>query len=395
MILSLHALRKKVKLVTFLVVLIVFSTTCNDSENGINPGQEAPSLTFEKLIQAPSDSLAIDQLEGQAIVLEFWATWCGPCIDQIPHFNNLVETSKDKDVQFISITPESLTTVRSFLDDRPIKGWIGIDSDRSIFKNYNILAIPRTVLVYPDGEIAAITRANKITKTTISSLAQNQKLDISTNITKQNDNSSNIRKVSVQIKPTNETYSQYTLSPSEGKLQAKAIQVEDAMRIAYDLPTTRIKGPENLLNQWLAIEIFLPEESERFKSLLREELESEIVYKAKYKLEKVDAYVIESLNSSHNLRKSSANTSSYKAANGLLYGTNSTMDNLAQQLEQELNNPVINETELNGSYDWKVKYNPKNKASIIDSVEMELGLQLSSQQRQVEFLYVTPMYNTK
>src|SRR5580765_7099347 len=73
----------------------------------LRPGQPAPELNLRKILQAPPDAKAdLKGLRGKVVILEFWATWCAPCIEVQPHLNDLIEKFKDKPVQIISITNE-------------------------------------------------------------------------------------------------------------------------------------------------------------------------------------------------------------------------------------------------------------------------------------------------
>src|SRR5881396_890266 len=88
-------------------------------------GDQPAPLGFEKLLQAPDGAKASwAALKGKVVVLEFWATWCGPCIAAIPHLNELADHFKDKPVQFIAITDEEEKVVAPFLKRKPIHAWV-------------------------------------------------------------------------------------------------------------------------------------------------------------------------------------------------------------------------------------------------------------------------------
>src|SRR5688500_17791880 len=64
-------------------------------------GDTPPPLHLEKLLQAPSDAkVDWETLKGKVIVLDFWATWCAPCIAAIPHMNQLAKDLTDQPVVF-------------------------------------------------------------------------------------------------------------------------------------------------------------------------------------------------------------------------------------------------------------------------------------------------------
>ena len=79
-------------------------------------GDRAPELAIETLLKGPTDNdLSWEALKGQATVLEFWATWCGPCVAAIPHFNELAEEFSDQPIRFLSITDEGRKHHRTLL----------------------------------------------------------------------------------------------------------------------------------------------------------------------------------------------------------------------------------------------------------------------------------------
>lgn len=130
-------------------------------------GALSPALGIEQLMNAPDGAEAtLNALRGKVVVLEFWATWCGPCIGAIPHLNELRQAFIDEDIVFISVTAEDRETVQTFQDaGRPkIDGWIALDTDKSLFKAYGVRGIPHTVVLDGYGRVASITDPRQLTE---------------------------------------------------------------------------------------------------------------------------------------------------------------------------------------------------------------------------------------
>ena len=128
-------------------------------------GEVSPSLGIEELLNAPAGAEGtLESLQGKTIVLEFWATWCLPCIATIPHLNELRAEFIDEDVVFISITDEPAELVRKFQQRvEHIEGWIGLDHDRSLFDAYDITGIPATIIIDGRGRFVGRTTPSMLT----------------------------------------------------------------------------------------------------------------------------------------------------------------------------------------------------------------------------------------
>ena len=127
--------------------------------NGPEVGKAAPPLNLSKILQAPADASADwAALRGKVIVIDFWATWCGPCRKSIPHWNELVDDFKGRQVQFLAIADENEAVVALFLKKNPIHSWVGLDGvGQSTHDRYRIEGIPATVIVNQQGVVAAVT----------------------------------------------------------------------------------------------------------------------------------------------------------------------------------------------------------------------------------------------
>lgn len=110
------------------------------------PDFEASLITGEKFI--------LSEQTGKTVVLNFWATWCGYCVEEMPYFEELSKEYGDS-VLFIGVnTGESLEEINTFLDEEGFTYGIIPDPDETISAKYPTDAIPLTVIIKPDGTVA-------------------------------------------------------------------------------------------------------------------------------------------------------------------------------------------------------------------------------------------------
>lgn len=113
----------------------------------------APDFTLTTL---DGETVQLNELRGQPVLVNFWATWCPACRGQMPYFQAAFE-QKGQEVKFIAIdVGESSGTVRRYVDATGIGFTVALDRDRSVARAYNIRYFPTTFLVDEKGVIKHI-----------------------------------------------------------------------------------------------------------------------------------------------------------------------------------------------------------------------------------------------
>jgi thiol-disulfide isomerase/thioredoxin len=123
--------------------------------------QPAPVFELEDLAGSP---LRLADLRGKVVVLNFWATWCGPCVREMPIFQKFQELYPD-DLVIVGVDmQEDPRRVGPFVEELGINYLIAIDGPGDVGKSYNVLALPTTFFIDREG-VARIHHIGSISDT--------------------------------------------------------------------------------------------------------------------------------------------------------------------------------------------------------------------------------------
>ena len=122
----------------------------------IKKGDKAPDFTVEMV---DGEQITLSKLKGKVVVVNFWATWCPPCRQELKVVEKeLINRFKGKDFVFLPISRgEAKKTVEAFREQNGYTFPMGLDSKQTIYKKYASNYIPRNFVVGKDGKVIYVS----------------------------------------------------------------------------------------------------------------------------------------------------------------------------------------------------------------------------------------------
>jgi thiol-disulfide isomerase/thioredoxin len=122
-------------------------------------GKEKTELTQTlapdfKLNTLDHQEITLSKLRGKVVLLDFWATWCGPCRESMPHLVQLNKTYQEKGLEVIGMSMDrgNIDTVRHFTKSMDIPYPMIIASD-DVARQYGVTGLPTTILIDKAGNL--------------------------------------------------------------------------------------------------------------------------------------------------------------------------------------------------------------------------------------------------
>jgi thiol-disulfide isomerase/thioredoxin len=138
-----------------IIALLVVGCTRPPAESGqpIQIGNNAPSF---KLPDLSGQQVALDQFRGKVVMLDFWATWCGPCRMTMPLMESLQKEYADSLVLLAVNVQEPREEVRNFVRAQNLRSRVLLDEEGSIGAAYGAESIPMQILIDKKGVVRHI-----------------------------------------------------------------------------------------------------------------------------------------------------------------------------------------------------------------------------------------------
>jgi peroxiredoxin len=112
----------------------------------------APEFTLTSLEGRPAQ---LREFRGKLVLLNFWATWCAPCLHEMPSMERLYQTFKQTEFVLLAVSMDRLgeEVARPFVDNLKLTFPVLLDTSSEVGRQYGVRGLPATYLIDPDGRL--------------------------------------------------------------------------------------------------------------------------------------------------------------------------------------------------------------------------------------------------
>jgi peroxiredoxin len=138
------------RVLVIILSLAVLVAGCNGgTSQGSLIGQPAPDFNF---YVTEEQSISLSDLQGSPVLLNFWATWCGPCASEMPYLQQVYDDWQERGLVLLAINiGESYSEVEDFVQSRGLSLPVLLDSEGIVASQYGVGPIPTTFFIDSQG----------------------------------------------------------------------------------------------------------------------------------------------------------------------------------------------------------------------------------------------------
>jgi len=131
----------------FVVVTMLFITQTATA----TPSGPAPDFTLKS---RSGENIKLSELRGQVVMINFWASWCGPCRQEMPLLDQLYQRYRPMGFTLLGVNvEEDSSAADKVLKEIPVSFPVLYDNKNQVSENYQVRAMPSTVLIDRDGKV--------------------------------------------------------------------------------------------------------------------------------------------------------------------------------------------------------------------------------------------------
>jgi len=411
----------------------VISQTRSYEIKELKVGDQCPNFTFDKIIGASRSFAELSDFKRKLLIIDFWATWCGPCVDAMPRLDSLEKRYSDK-MMVLPVTREPVNVVVEFMNKNKILKPLNIKSvaeDKELFKFFRHTGIPHEVWIDSTGKIIAITTADEVNEENIDKYFGGKQLNIKTKSdilgfdfdkpfffggfpnTSGIVGDSKLISTSTLMESIEGLPGSESLSPQRigNRIMIKCTNatisglystalgstVKDWSKFDYLLRmrSRLIWDAKKVPQQFFTYEIVLPrEDSLEINSYMLADLNR--YFGGNFRIEGiiekrlVKCWVLKRINEKDQMKTKGAPPSNgITGQTGYIRMTNRTIDQFLYVLSLEVDDviPFVNETNYNGCVDFTLDVRPRDFYAVKDAIR-KYGLQFVLEERQLDMIVI-------
>lgn len=122
----------------------------------LEEGDQIPEFDIASIYES-QPNISLKNLEGKTLFIDFWASWCAPCITSLPLYNEIYHKYQDRGLEIIAVNVDNpIEDGLDFLLDTPLDFLIPQDPEGDVSEMFGVIGMPSSYLVSPDGNVRLV-----------------------------------------------------------------------------------------------------------------------------------------------------------------------------------------------------------------------------------------------
>ena len=363
------------------------------------PGKEAPPISAPPL-DVSQPFTGWDAFRGNIVIVDFWATWCGPCIAGLDKVAKFEKDFGGQPVRFLTVASDEMPRVKKYFAEKGLALPAFVEgTDGKTFAAFGVQTIPAAAIIDRQGHLIAVTPGDNVTAEVIRRLLNGEKVDLppyerSNNITWDRDEilwQDGVQpEFQVVLKPMQVSGGGFIYKPGSNHISGDGAPVDALIQAAWQTDHFHLDCRAKLPGQIYRYAATVPKgrESELLPAL-QDAIQRNFGLRIHWDGQERDALVLSRI-PGVNLQESEAAEPLFMFLRGKITMQKQTAAKLAETLPNWMNKPVVDETGLTGLYDFELEYRDDGPAMLRDGLKEKYGLVLTPAKRTIKMLVVEP-----
>ena len=133
------------------LILVIGIASCKEKQKDNSPSSNQPEIDNIKLTSLSNSPINWDQYQGKTVFLNFWATWCKPCLQEMPSIEAAIKKLENENIVFLFASDEASDQIENFKRAHPFNfNYVRIENMNEV----NIIGLPTTIIFNSAGKLS-------------------------------------------------------------------------------------------------------------------------------------------------------------------------------------------------------------------------------------------------
>jgi len=387
-----------------LSILMVALCTVAKAQPLLKTGDLFPDMIIRNIINAPVKELEARKPTTKFTILNFWGTWCSPCLPEMDSLAKL-QASNGPRIQVIAISNEPVDRLRKYLQRKPSGIWLASDTASWLYGQFGFNYVGQSAILDQQHRVVALVRTDSINQQLIDKLVRKETIRSSAETGNTMDVEADPFAVDSTLgfqltwsgyrKGVGSMSKTYLKTSFEGRRRTYFnVCASNILRDIYKVSSKQVlyEVPEKSICNWddkntlYCFDLLVKPSQKDSLYIIMEQVLGKLL-PIKYRLEKKDmpVYVLRRLPEGFAWQASSAAISEYSFSGRGFKGTGIVMKTFVDYIANELQLPVIDETGLTGKYDITTENVMRTTEDMLAALK-KMGLAVEKTNRQLDAL---------